>query len=263
MKKNIHVLETNQPSRLIKNINGQLKLTIQTLLKDAEIGCYPQHIYITSSQKLKKGINTWYLDKFLNKIRNSNGAEYVFEQDVIMLTTDRYLIGYGIQDINDEFLEWFMKNPTCEFVELVAVDLGNGEIGSVIRKPQEEPKQETRAFGTKDDKSFWSDKPIQEGHTDIQETLPENAENFAKTRVDALKDKKEWNPDCIYHEAFNGYIVGSTETAKKMYSEADKIMKFLETEKQLKLSDAKTIERIKWYFETYFEQFLKALNQEF
>jgi hypothetical protein len=34
-------------------------------------------------------------------------------------------------------------------------------------------------------------------------------------------------------------------------------MKFLNTEKELKLSDAKTIERIKWYFETYFEQFKK------
>jgi hypothetical protein len=45
--------------------------------------------------------------------------------------------------------------------------------------------------------------------------------------------------------------------ADRMYSEANKIMKFLDTEKELKLSDAKTIERIKWYFETYFEQFKK------
>ena len=44
---------------------------------------------------------------------------------------------------------------------------------------------------------------------------------------------------------------------ERMYSESDKIMKFLNTEKELKLSDAKTIERIKWYFETYFEQFKK------
>ena len=44
---------------------------------------------------------------------------------------------------------------------------------------------------------------------------------------------------------------------KRSYSEADKIMKFLDTEVDLKLSDIKTIERIKWYFETYFEQFKK------
>jgi hypothetical protein len=43
----------------------------------------------------------------------------------------------------------------------------------------------------------------------------------------------------------------------KMYSEADKIMEFLDNETKLGLSDGKTIERIKWYFETYFEQFKK------
>lgn len=33
----------------------------------------------------------------------------------------------------------------------------------------EEPKQKTRVFGTKEDKSFWSDKPIQDGNTNKQE----------------------------------------------------------------------------------------------
>ena len=45
--------------------------------------------------------------------------------------------------------------------------------------------------------------------------------------------------------------------SERMYSEADKIMNFLDTEKHLGISDNKTIERIKWYFETYFEQFKK------
>jgi hypothetical protein len=53
------------------------------------------------------------------------------------------------------------------------------------------------------------------------------------------------------------FIDGAKWQAERMYSESDKIMKFLNTEKELKLSDAKTIERIKWYFETYFEQFKK------
>ena len=54
------------------------------------------------------------------------------------------------------------------------------------------------------------------------------------------------------------YIIsGANWQVERMYSEADKIMKFLDTEVELKLSDIKTIERIKWYFETYFEQFKK------
>jgi hypothetical protein len=50
---------------------------------------------------------------------------------------------------------------------------------------------------------------------------------------------------------------GANWQAERMYAEADNIMRFLDTEVELKLSDTKTIERIKWYFETYFEQFKK------
>ena len=50
---------------------------------------------------------------------------------------------------------------------------------------------------------------------------------------------------------------GAKWLQEKMYAEADNIMRFLDTEVELKLSDTKTIERIKWYFETYFEQFKK------
>ena len=53
------------------------------------------------------------------------------------------------------------------------------------------------------------------------------------------------------------FKAGAKWQAERMYSEEDNIMKFLDTEVELKLSDKKTIERIKWYFETYFEQFKK------
>jgi hypothetical protein len=36
----------------------------------------------------------------------------------IILTTDQDLIKDGVQAIDDEFLEWFVKNPSCEEVEL-------------------------------------------------------------------------------------------------------------------------------------------------
>jgi hypothetical protein len=47
------------------------------------------------------------------------------------------------------------------------------------------------------------------------------------------------------------------EQDKNKHSEGDKIMSFLDTEYKLGISDKKTIERLKWYFETYFEQFKK------
>ena len=36
----------------------------------------------------------------------------------IILTTDQDLIKDGVQAIEDEFLQWFVKNPSCEWVEV-------------------------------------------------------------------------------------------------------------------------------------------------
>jgi hypothetical protein len=36
----------------------------------------------------------------------------------IILTTDQDLIKDGVQPIDDEFLQWFVKNPSCESVEV-------------------------------------------------------------------------------------------------------------------------------------------------
>ena len=71
----------------------------------------------------------------------------------IILTTDQDLIKDGIQAIDDEFLEWFIKNPSCEYVEIENIydKFLNGDKRSVsdfrnkykIIIPKEEPKQES------------------------------------------------------------------------------------------------------------------------
>jgi hypothetical protein len=50
--KNIYLLPTDKPSRLIKNNHSQLLLTIQTLPLDRELACFPQNIYITSDEEI-------------------------------------------------------------------------------------------------------------------------------------------------------------------------------------------------------------------
>jgi hypothetical protein len=67
----------------------------------------------------------------------------------IILTTDQDLIKDGVQAIDDDFLEWFVKNPSCEEVEIqyrynfyVGQDLTHYKI--II--PQQEPKQEYLLF---------------------------------------------------------------------------------------------------------------------
>jgi len=83
-----------------------------------------------------------------------------------------------------------------------------------------------------------------------------------ETIEEALNSEIKLVHDVVRNKDFDlgfqtGGIFGAKWQAERMYSEANKIMKFLDTEKELKLSDAKTIERIKWYFETYFEEFKK------
>jgi len=115
--KNLHVLPTEKPSRLmIDTIEN--KLYLQPILINKTINVLPQHIYITSDEEIKEGVNQWYLDKLLNKPRNSSGSQYGEKQNVIILTTDQDLIADGVQSIDDEFLEWFVKNPSCEYVEV-------------------------------------------------------------------------------------------------------------------------------------------------
>ena len=55
----------------------------------------------------------------------------------VILTTNKLLIKDGVQAIDDEFLEWFVKNPSCEFVE--TEHIGYVSAYNIII-PKEEPK---------------------------------------------------------------------------------------------------------------------------
>jgi len=116
--KNIHVLPTDKPSRLHLGNSG-LVLCDLNFSRNTING---QNIYITSDEEIKEGVDQWYLDKVLNEPYNSGGAQYSSKQDVIILTTDQDLIKDGVQAIDDEFLEWFVKNPSCESVEVELID---------------------------------------------------------------------------------------------------------------------------------------------
>jgi len=63
----------------------------------------------------------------------------------IILTTDQDLIKDGVQAIDDEFLEWFVKNPSCEWVEVEKISLGKveGTTMSVSKYKIIIPKEET------------------------------------------------------------------------------------------------------------------------
>ena len=151
--KNIHVLPTSQPSRLHK-IGNELGLTNTP---NNNFLAKQQNLYITSDEVVKVG--DWVIEFQKNdkigEVHFING-EYVIAKDIqkkIILTTDPTLITDGVQAIDDKFLEWFVKNPSCEEVEvgygwirLTETD-NEGYWVSIPNKQfemqQEEPKQET------------------------------------------------------------------------------------------------------------------------
>jgi hypothetical protein len=137
--KNLHVLPTDKPSRLYLEFgDGALCLVNNALPQTKRSN--NQNIYITSDEEIKKG--DWFMI-FTNKKPIAPTKAGLFDSDCkkIILTTDPDLIKDGVQAITDEFLEWFVKNPSCEFVDVEGhIYKGQDETEYKIIIPKEEPK---------------------------------------------------------------------------------------------------------------------------
>jgi hypothetical protein len=144
--KNIHILPTDKESRLwTNNLKRRLVLDEFPFHHPTNIA---KNIYITSDEEIKEGDWHFKNDKMVTK---SHIIDNTCKK--IILTTDQDLINDGVQSIDDEFLEWFVKNPSCEFVEVIK-DLFQVNQNNPVLKgstalvkqhkiiiPQEEPKQ--------------------------------------------------------------------------------------------------------------------------
>jgi hypothetical protein len=76
-----------------------------------------RNIYITNDEEIKE--RDWFTDSNNSLKKNYKLSHVQFANPKkIILTTDQDLIKDGVQAIDDEFLEWFVKNPTCEFVDI-------------------------------------------------------------------------------------------------------------------------------------------------
>jgi hypothetical protein len=151
--KNIHLIPTDKPSRLSILNSGKLNLGAEVM---SSSNSKLQHIYITFDEKPED--EDWYLT-FLNrevigKPRRCEDSNYNFSGcKKIILTTDQDLIKDGVQAIDDKFLEWFVKNPSCEWVEITKDKICQDKEFNYISHwniykykiviPKEEPKQET------------------------------------------------------------------------------------------------------------------------
>ena len=153
--KNLYLLPTDKPSRLHIAKNGDLHYSYEDVLHLVSANDKPHSIYITSDEKIEEGD---YGVGFAYGIRGVGRGHYIFKQDgsnsgklnaicdgaeKIILTTDQDLD--GVQAIDDEFLEWFVKNPSCEEVKVESWEpYADFNFDYKIIIPKEEPKQDCK-----------------------------------------------------------------------------------------------------------------------
>lgn len=111
MKKNIYLIPTNKPSKLYK-IHDKL-LFEEYPSKTVTAGNH--ELYVISDEEIKEG--DWCIDIDKKVFKHENHFPISIGQRKIILTTDQELIKDGVQAIDDNFLEWHVKNSSCEFVE--------------------------------------------------------------------------------------------------------------------------------------------------
>lgn len=137
--KNIHIIPTDKPSRIHLDKRGKELLVYENFNKEDRYTS-THNIYITSDEEINE--NDWYGSFILDantkwkttildcvvKADLNKTNEYLIEPfskycKKVILTTDPELIKDGVQEINDEFLEWFCsKNGKVDFVEVIQIE---------------------------------------------------------------------------------------------------------------------------------------------
>jgi hypothetical protein len=148
--KNIHLIPTEKPSRL--HFDDKLFLsTNPQISKDINSIVEGRNIYITSDEEISGFENKiWVIQGtrvFLWK--NTMALVSNYKPRKIILTTDQDLINDGVQPIDDEFLEWFVKDPGCEKVEVIYSSLMK-DYEYELLFPKEEPKSHIEYTNTDD-----------------------------------------------------------------------------------------------------------------
>jgi hypothetical protein len=232
--KNIHLLPTDKPSRLGLNnkvLDYAPLFGFELFDKNKNFRHNPVNIYITSDEEIRRGDyfislngDESYLDIILNnEVDDFNeyaDVDWIENCKKIIITDNKDLIKDGVQAIDDEFLEWFVKNANesgvpfdiCEVEDYVILPFGLPRYKLLI--PQEEDEQDDSGVHLrhcyqgeyKDSCKYGEDdcptKPLEDPK---QVTLEEAAKEYDRksTRYGAkniFKDGAKWQADRMYSE---------------------------------------------------------------
>jgi hypothetical protein len=179
--KNLFLTPTDKPSRLhFFTPEIQLSKEINSIVEG-------RNIYIISYEEENVG---WCLD--LDTFKLFNLVHWRTDRaKKIILTTDPDLIAHGVQAIDDEFLEWFVKNPSCEFVE-VSHQLHKDEPLYKIIIPQEETDSipTAKEYIRKNLTDYWDGGVANYTEKDVEQALIEFAKLHVKYALEQLQKSK-------------------------------------------------------------------------
>jgi hypothetical protein len=238
--KNVHVLSTEKLIKsagdLVKDKYGSIHIFTKNDGKEYGKTTTKLNIYITSSNE---EIKDWFIYKTENKAvilkaKNINSDTITVDSHIevgtwvslkyckkIILTTDDRLIKDGVQPIDDEFLEWFVKNPSCEFVEVKECYLGSKCLKcGFIENHDEVDTEDCPKCHNRDYEHLYNNKiiiPQEElDYTALlqpvgirQETLEEAAEKYVLNEPNttlkliskySFKDGAKWQAERMYSE---------------------------------------------------------------
>jgi hypothetical protein len=229
--KNIHLIATDKPSRLALQLDCKpsYNLQLSKIAYDWTFNWQKQNIYINSDEEIKEG--DWCICEYsdggvsVNTYKDSSGIN----KYKIVLTTDQDLIKDGVQSIDDEFLEWFVRNPSIDEVEVsygVLKPFQSEDKGYMIHLPDndvlEEPK--TKCYC---------------GHTTYCDCGPEQELDMLEAPMPIYKETLEEAAEeygisvgCDNGTAGVDFIAGAKyqqEQDKKMYSELVDLLERLAT----------------------------------
>ena len=237
--KNIHILLTDKPSRFVTSKENK-KCYLYSIEEFKNVDKFIEYdskswdsknIYISNDEQPKHndyyttdGKEIYYCNT-LNPTRNNHYKK-------IILTTDQDLIKDGVQAIDDEFLEWFVKNPSCEEVEVEWVDFSQTYF---IKIQKEEAKQGTMSEAIKQVISNQlKQETLEEVVYKLFSTMP--SEISTSTAKSKALELAKWQQ----------------EQDKKLYSE-EEVIKFAKWCAELKV----------WDNETYVNNTFEELLQQF
>ena len=196
--KNIHVLPTDKPSRFYNTNTGEYHFR-EYYVPDTILTCKNHNIYITSDEEIKEG--DWVITPTNDIIQWAK----VFQPDgkKIILTTDQVLISNSVQPIDDEFLEWFVKNPNCEKVEIengwgLEIDIETPYYKIIIPKEEQttEDQLPTKWFKTEEIDTWVGDSTDGgRGKLVVLHQCGENKEELIsqlKTLINGIESDFEW-----------------------------------------------------------------------